>query len=74
MEGLRPPRVDRVAGLIYRPFAEWVAEDYGITVEVAPELSLQLLASLAASGAPVIASECTSGCGGRIDAADAAAI
>ncbi len=50
------PEGDRVAGLVYRPFAEWVAEDYGIAVEVAPELSVQLLASLAAPGTPVIAS------------------
>ncbi len=50
------PAGDHVAGLIYRPFAEWVAKDYRIAVEVAPQLSLQLLASLAAPGTPVIAS------------------
>ena len=50
------PQGDRVAGLRYRPFAELVAEDYGIAVEVAPELSLGLLARLASPGTPVIAS------------------
>jgi hypothetical protein len=50
------PEGDRVAGLIYRPFAEWVAEDYGIAAEVAPVLPIRLLARLASPGTPVIVS------------------
>jgi hypothetical protein len=50
------PEGDRVAGLIYRPFAEWVGEDYGIAVEVAPVLPVRLLARLASPSTPVIAS------------------
>ena len=50
------PDGDRVAGLIYRPFAAWVAEDYGIAAEVAPALSLDRLAGLASPQTPVIAS------------------
>jgi hypothetical protein len=47
---------DRVAGLIYRPFADWVASEYGITVEVAPELPLEAVAAQASPDTPVIAS------------------
>jgi hypothetical protein len=50
------PAGDHVAGLIYRPFAEWVSAEYGITLEVAPDLPLELLAGAASPGTPVIAS------------------
>ncbi|HYZ53369.1 MAG TPA: peptidase [Streptosporangiaceae bacterium] len=50
------PQDDHVAGLIYRPFADWVGADYGIGAEVAPDLPAERLAGLASPGTPVIAS------------------
>jgi hypothetical protein len=50
------PQGDRVAGLIYRPFADWVGAEYGIGVEVAPDLPLTALTAAAAAGTLVIAS------------------
>jgi Peptidase_C39 like family len=50
------PQGERVAGLIYQPFSSWVAADYGICVEVAPELTVEAIAELASPGTPVIAS------------------
>jgi hypothetical protein len=50
------PQGDRVAGLIYRPFADWVAAEYGIGVEVAPDLPLAEVTAAAAAGMLVIAS------------------
>jgi hypothetical protein len=50
------PDGDRVAGLIYRPFCDWVKRDYGITAEVAPDLTIDTLASAAAPDTPLIAS------------------
>ncbi|MGH3187689.1 MAG: peptidase [Streptosporangiaceae bacterium] len=50
------PQEDRVAGLIYQPFASWVAAEYGIAVEVAPHLRLGQITELASPDAPVIAS------------------
>jgi hypothetical protein len=50
------PQGDRVAGLIYGPFADWVAADYGITVEVAPDLPLAAVTAAASAQTPVIAS------------------
>jgi hypothetical protein len=50
------PQGDRVAGLIYQPFADWVAAEYGITAEVAPHLPLEAVAAITSSGTPVIAS------------------
>jgi hypothetical protein len=50
------PQGERVAGLIYQPFADWVAADYGITVEVAPELAVETVAELASPDTPVIVS------------------
>jgi len=50
------PQDDRVAGLIYRPFANWVAAEYGITVEVAPDLPLDAVTAAASADTPVIAS------------------
>jgi hypothetical protein len=50
------PQGDRVAGLIYQPFASWVAADYGISAEVAPHLPLEQVAELAAPDTPVITS------------------
>lgn len=47
---------DAVAGLIYRPFADWVRHDYGITARVEPELSLAGLSSAASPETPVMAS------------------
>jgi hypothetical protein len=47
---------DRVAGLIYQPFASWVAADYGITAEVASDLAVETVAELASPDTPVIAS------------------
>jgi hypothetical protein len=46
----------RVHGLIYRPFADWVAADYGILADVAADLTLDGLAGRLAGGAVVIAS------------------
>jgi hypothetical protein len=50
------PQGDRVVGLIYRPFADWLADEYGITAEVAPELPLEAVAAQASPDTPVIAS------------------
>ncbi len=50
------PGTSRVHGLIYRPFADWVAADYGIGAEVAADLTLDGLAARLAGGAVVIAS------------------
>ena len=50
------PQGERVHGLIYQPFADWVAAEYGIGVEVVPSLSLETLTAAAAAGTPVIAS------------------
>jgi hypothetical protein len=47
---------DRVDGLIYAPFAEWVAERFGLTVTVRTDLDAEAVAGLAAAGQPVIAS------------------
>jgi hypothetical protein len=50
------PDGDRVAGLIYQPFARWVAADYGITADVATDLAIEEIAELSSPGTPVIAS------------------
>ena len=50
------PDGDRVIGLIYRPFADWVAAEFGCTAEVAAELSLDVVADRASPATPVIAS------------------
>lgn len=50
------PQGDRIAGLIYQPFARWVAAEYGIVTETAPELPLARVAELASPDTPVIAS------------------
>ncbi|HEY0806994.1 MAG TPA: hypothetical protein VGD84_18120 [Pseudonocardiaceae bacterium] len=50
------PQGDRVAGLIYQPFASWVAAEYGITAKVAPHLPLEEVAAAASPDTPVIAS------------------
>lgn len=50
------PEGDRVAGLIYQPFARWVAADYKIALEVATDLAAEDVAELASPGTPVIAS------------------
>ncbi len=50
------PDGDRVTGLIYRPFADWVGQEYGICAEVAADLPLEHLGQAASPGTPVIAS------------------
>jgi len=50
------PQGDRVAGLIYQPFVEWVAAEYAIAAEVAPDLTVDRIAEIAAPDTPVIAS------------------
>jgi hypothetical protein len=50
------PEGDRVAGLIYRPFADWVSEEYGIGVQVMPDLPAEAIAASASPATPVIAS------------------
>lgn len=50
------PEGDRVAGLIYQPFADWVAAEYEITAEVVPGLSLEAVIQTASPQTPVIAS------------------
>ena len=47
---------DRVDGLIYKPFADWVGQDYGISATVVPDLTLEQVCSSASPAAPVIAS------------------
>jgi len=46
----------RVAGLIYRPFADWLAYDYNIKADVMPDLPLAVLADAASPATPVMAS------------------
>jgi hypothetical protein len=50
------PGTDRVQGLIYRPFADWVAAEHRITVEVAPDLPATELAARLGPGTVAIAS------------------
>ncbi|HET9080364.1 MAG TPA: hypothetical protein VFO01_07590 [Trebonia sp.] len=50
------PQGDRVAGLIYQPFASWVAAEYGVSAEVAPHLPLEAVATMASPQTLVIAS------------------
>lgn len=47
---------DRVDGLIYAPFAEWVGHRFGLAVEVRTDLDADAVAGLVAAGRPVIAS------------------
>jgi len=47
---------DSVAGLIYRPFADWVRHDFGIVAEVVPGLSVDAIIAVASPDTPVIAS------------------
>ena len=54
--GAYVPDGDRVAGLIYQPFADGVRADYGIGLEVVPGLSLDRLTAEASAQRPVIAS------------------
>jgi hypothetical protein len=50
------PDGDRLVGLIYQPFANWVGQEFAIRVTVAADLSLAALASAASPATPVIAS------------------
>jgi hypothetical protein len=50
------PAGDRVNGLIYMPFAEWVRHDFDVVAEVVPDLTLEHLTSVATPDTPVIAS------------------
>lgn len=47
---------DRVVGLIYQPFADWVSRDFGIRADVVPEMALDLVSDVASPATPVIAS------------------
>jgi hypothetical protein len=47
---------DRVEGLIYKPFADWVGHDYGISAAVVPDLTLEQVCASARPAAPVMAS------------------
>jgi hypothetical protein len=50
------PDGDRVTGLIYQPFADWVGQDYGVEVTVVPALSVEQISRTASPATPVIAS------------------
>jgi hypothetical protein len=50
------PDGDRVIGLIYQPFADWVGQEFAIRAQVAAELPLATLAAAASPATPVIAS------------------
>jgi hypothetical protein len=54
--GAYVPDGERVRGLIYRPFADWVGPDYGIDAEVATNLPMDALIAHVAAGSPVMAS------------------
>jgi hypothetical protein len=54
--GAYVPDGERVRGLIYRPFADWIGPEYGIHAEVAADLPMDVLIVQAAAGWPVIAS------------------
>jgi hypothetical protein len=47
---------ERVRGLIYRPFADWVGAVYSIGAEVLPDLPVDRLSRIATPDTPVIAS------------------
>jgi hypothetical protein len=47
---------DRVIGMIYQPFADWVGQEFAIKAEVAGDLPLDTLTSAATPATPVIAS------------------
>jgi hypothetical protein len=53
---VRMPGTGRVQGLIYRPFADWVAAEYQIAAEVAPDLPAGELAAQVGGGTVAIAS------------------
>lgn len=50
------PDGDRVIGLIYQAFADWVRHDYGVEVAVVPSLSMDSIRQTASPATPVIAS------------------
>jgi hypothetical protein len=50
------PEGDRVIGLIYQPFADWVGQEFAIKAEVAADLPLDALMAVASPATPVIAS------------------
>ncbi len=50
------PDGDRVIGLIYQPFADWVRSDYGVVVAVVPGLTMDRIRQTASPETPVIAS------------------
>ena len=54
--GAYVPDGERVRGLIYQPFADWIGRQYGIDAEVAADLPMDVLIAQAAAGSPVIAS------------------
>ena len=50
------PGTERVRGLIYRPFADWVAAEHQLTAEVAPDLPAACLTARLGPGTVAIAS------------------
>jgi hypothetical protein len=54
--GAYVPDGDTVAGLIYRPFADWVRDEFGLDLTVAPGLPADELMASASPDSPVIAS------------------
>ena len=47
---------DRVIGLIYRPFADWVGAEFGVAAEVATALTVEDISAAASPATPVMAS------------------
>ena len=54
--GAYVPDGDRVTGMIYQPFADWVGRDFGITAKVMPDLPVADVVGAASPQTPVIAS------------------
>jgi len=50
------PDNDRVIGLIYQPFADWVGAEFGVTAQVRAELTVEAITGVATPATPVIAS------------------
>jgi Peptidase_C39 like family len=50
------PDGDRVIGLIYRPFADWVSAEFGVAAEVTTGLTVEGITAAAGPDTPVIAS------------------
>jgi hypothetical protein len=50
------PDGDRVIGLIYQPFGDWVGREYGVEVAAVPDLTMDRIRQTASPATPVIAS------------------